>query len=405
MRSAAAGVAAVSVALGGWLAAGCARRLELLPEAGVAADSNAPPGGDAPRSCQGLGPPIQLERDAVSQCTGALAAVSHRFALCVCSSLTLEQPLRSDAFDSTGLTATDTTTAAVGIAGKLSTGAAIDIGGALYASGAGATTVASFETTESLRVGGPLAAGSAGVRIGTDAYVAGDVSGDVEVTGTLHVPAGSSVDALVRAGALAREPVNLPDPCECSSSLVDLARAVTSARATNDNLAVGLAADALVGSEAPSVLDLPCGTFVLDGIELASDLRLNVHGRSELVVVGDVSLQASLAVILDPGAELDLVLAGKLAVSGGAMVGSKAAPARFRIWTASTETVELEDAPIIGAVLYAPRAEVDAPSGVDFYGSVRAAGFSAEGRAVLHYDRAVLSAGLPCGFPAQAAVH
>jgi hypothetical protein len=71
----------------------------------------------------------------------------------------------------------------------------------------------------------------------------------------------------------------------------------------------------------------------------------------------------------------------------------------------STETVLLEDAPIVGAVLYTPRAQVSAPSGVDLYGSLRAAGFSSGGPAVIHYDRAILSAGVPCGFPAQPAVH
>ena len=59
----------------------------------------------------------------------------------------------------------------------------------------------------------------------------------------------------------------------------------------------------------------------------------------------------------------------------------------------------------MGAVVYAPRAEIVAHAGLELYGSVFAAGFSAEAATRFHYDRAVLSAGVSCGSPAQPAVH
>jgi hypothetical protein len=386
--------------------AGCSRGIELLPPRDAGANTDVTPTSDGTRSCSGLGPAIQLERDQVAQCAGALGALSQRFALCVCSNLSLEQPFRSDAFDSTGLTAADNTTAAVGITGQLSCDATVAVGGAVQASGtSGVAASASLDIAESLRVAGPLVVQGAEAEIRADAYVAGGVSGDVMVAGTLHLPSGFPIDSMVPSGALVREPVDVPDPCDCSSSIVDVGRAVSSARTANDNLSISLSMDALTGSGAPGVLDLPCGMFFLSAIDVTSDVTLNVHGRAGLAVMGDVSIAGAFDVSLDAGAELDLIVGGKLAISGGRTFGSNVAPARFRVWTATTETVLLEQAPTVGAVIYAPRAQVTAPSGVDIYGSLRAMAFSSEGPTVVHYDRAILSAGVSCGFPAQPAVH
>jgi hypothetical protein len=389
------------------LIAACSRNLELLPDRdGAAGASGMDTRADTTLSCSGLGPAIALEIDGVARCAGALEAASHRYALCVCSALELEPSFRSDAFDSTGLTGSDKTTAAVGVNGDLSCSATVEVGGAVHASGPGGAEVsASFQTVESLRLAGPLAAGDE-VRVGADAYVGGNVSGEVTVAGALHTPEEATVDATVQSSLLVREPVSVPAPCDCSSRLVDVAGAVSAAGAANDNLAVGLSTDAFTGSTSPpSTLDLPCGRFFVSAIELSSDLKLNVHGRAELAVLGDVTIRGALDVNLDSGAELDLVLGGTLAVSGGRIVGSKAAPARFRIWTVSTEDLLFEDDPIVGAVIYAPHAGVIAPAGIELFGSLLAARFSPGGPVVVHYDRSVLAAGVPCGAPAQAAVH
>src|SRR5262249_2174592 len=157
--------------------------------------------------------------------------------------------------------------------------------------------------------------------------------------------------------SILREPVSIPAPCDCSTSFVNLNAAVASAVAANDNGVVGLSMDALASLPSAAAVNVTCGTYVLSSIDAAQSLIFNVRGRALLVVTSDVVLRGGMTVSLDPGAELDLLIGGRLMVSGSGAVGSTA-PARFRIWVASTDSVVFDGAPAVGATIRAPQAAV-----------------------------------------------
>ncbi|MCC6994405.1 MAG: hypothetical protein IT370_07235 [Deltaproteobacteria bacterium] len=397
--------AGLALALALALAGACSRDVELVGgDGGRRSDAG---GGDGGRMCSGLGPPLRVDAAGAAECGGAVAAASHRHALCSCAALTISATLQTRSFDSTGLTTGDQQTAALGVNQALRVNASLDVGGALVvADAAGISASAELETTESLRSGGPLTASASEVQVGGDAFVAGDVAGQVKVTGVLHVPTAATVAAGVTSASVLREPVSVAAPCDCSAGAgIDPVRvaAAASAASGNDNASIGLDAGALVRSDEEQ-LELPCGRFHLTSIDLEREVELRVHGRTVLVVSGDVMLREKLDVVLDAGAELDLVVAGTLRLSGGAHLGSLAAPARVRIWLGGTGTVVLDDHPTIGAVLHAPRATISAPAGFELHGSVLAGALSFGAGATVRYDRSILGGGVVCGVPASAAV-
>jgi hypothetical protein len=122
-------------------------------------------------------------------------------------------------------------------------------------------------------------------------------------------------------------------------------------------------------------------------------------------VPGDVTVRAGLDVVLDAGAELDLLVGGRLATSGaGAVFGTVTAPARFRVWVGGTSSISFDDGPSIGAIVHAAAAPVSASAGLTLSGSLLAPSLTLGGEGALHFDRAVLSAGVACGEPAAAPV-
>ena len=148
---------------------------------------------------------------------------------------------------------------------------------------------------------------------------------------------------------------------------------------------------------APTVVDIPCGHYALSAIDAQQAVRLVVHGRALLAVAGNVFLRAGLTVVLDPDAELDLLIGGRLETSGGLPIGS-ASPARFRIWVPGPQVVVFDDRPTVGAIIHAPKAVVTAAAGLDLSGGLLA-GSLLSGQMSLHYDQAVLSSGGSCGEP------
>jgi hypothetical protein len=373
--------------------AGCDQNVELLPDGG----------GDGGPICSGLGSPIQLAGASGPICSGGLAAELSRYALCSCASLGFDSQTQSDSFDSSGASGDQHAGAAIGSDGNLTTDAELTVGGALIISGSGGAILnAHLESHQSLRIGGPLDARNADTVCDGDAFVTGDIDGQVKIAGTLHVPASAMVAPSVMAAMTAVAPVTIEPPCAaCNPALLpDLPATIAAVTGQNDDATIGLAPDALDGKDGPGAIDLPCGRYFVTAIDLSSSLALRVHGRALLAVAGDVSLRDALDVALDPDAELDLVIGGSLTSQGGDPLGSKPSPAGVRIWVAGS-SVTLVKRPQVSAVVIAPRAAVAAPDGLDLSGSVAAMSFQSGGSLGLHFDRALLAGGAPCGLPPQ----
>jgi hypothetical protein len=392
---------------------GCSRDVSLLPPVvdaspGATADAGAPradaaTGGGA--ACSGLGDPITLPTAAGATCAAALSSRAHRFALCACDSLNVTQELDTDTFDSSIGAPSGDPFAAIGVNGDLMSSARITAGGAVYVAGSsGFTTTQTMITAGTFRVPGKTWIMSGAVEVATDAYLGSDLIGILLVTGTLHIaPNANIAQAIISAGGIVGEPVSLAPPCDCGSTFVDIPAAITSTAARNDDVAGGLDPNGLTVTAGPAAVDIPCGRFALATIDTRQPLALMVHGRALLAVTGDVTLRAGLTVALDPGAELDLLVGGRLLSSGATSIGS-ASPARFRIWVAGTASVALDDGPTLSAMLHAPGAFVTASAGLEVSGGLFARALTTGGTTTIHFDEAALSSGEACGGAAQTPV-
>ena len=384
-------------------ATACSRDINLLPpraDGSVAADTSV-----TNPLCSGTGDPIQLPTATGAACAAALATRGHRFALCSCDSVSAPARIRTDSFDSRTTSAFEESGAAIGIGGDLVANAEVRAGGALHVAGPGGIrTSTQLRTAGSLRVGGPAMLSDQNVDVGTDAFVNGNVSGRLRVTETLHVPPGAQLTGGVEYATLVNEAITVSPPCDCSASFVDVARAIAEAAATNADAAIGLQPTALADVTTTTSIALPCGIFHLTEIDAEASVTLVVRGHTLLAVDGDVTARAGFTVQLDPSAELDLLVGGQLIVTGGGTFGAAGAPARFRVWVASTTTVLFDGAPLISGIIHAPLAPVTASSGLPLSGSLLARSVAIGADSDLHFDRAVLEAGTICGEPAASAV-
>jgi hypothetical protein len=361
-------------------------------------------------SCAGgLGPSITLPTATGPVCAAALSARGHRFGLCTCEALMLGSKLRTDAFDSTDSSFNDEVSAAVGINGALTTTAELSAGGAIYVADPGGVYAAEhLQAGASFQSNGPLTMLSSNADLLANASVNGPVSGQVQVGGTLYVPASADVGPQVQAASVVTGAVSVATPCDCTDGFVDLQSAMTTAMNFNNDAAARLDPGALVGPVMTSqILDLYCGTYYLTSVKATAPITLAVHGRALLAVPGDVSVQAGgLTVNLDPSAELDLLIGGWFTVSGGGTIGAPAAPARFRIWVSGMDPLAFAGQPTVAAIIHAPNASVSAADGLTISGSLltKSLILGGDSQSFVHYDRAILKAGVPCGGAADAAV-
>jgi hypothetical protein len=370
-------------------------------------DASIPLDATANPPCANPGPPIVLPTDTGAACAGALAALGHRFALCSCNTMTTPARLRTEAYDSRNPGVTDEVAAAIGVGGDLIATGELRAGGAIYVAGANGIMASNqFRSSASLRVGGPMKMlSSDNAEIGSDAFINGSVSGNVRVSGMLHVATGAVLSGGVEYGTLAQnETITVPSPCDCHAGFVDIAAAIGAAAASKADAAIGLAPTALASATTPTTISLPCGSFYLSGVDATAAVTIAVHGRALLAVDGDVTVRGGLAVQLDPSAELDLLVRGQLIASGGDALGAAGGAARFRIWIGGTNTIVLDDAPAVNAIIHAPAAWVNAASGLPLSGSILARSVSIGAETMLHYDRAVLEAGTVCNAPASTVV-
>ncbi|HEY4395935.1 MAG TPA: hypothetical protein VGP64_17850 [Polyangia bacterium] len=375
---------------------------------GAAGDSGVAAADGGGITCAGgLGPPIMLPTATGMVCASTLEQRGHLFGLCTCQDLILGSQLRTDAFDSTDPHFNDDQmSSAVGIDGALSidaNGPNLRAGGAVYVAGtAGVYAAGSLEAGASFRSNGPLTMLSANASFQSDAFVNGLISGQVQIDGTLRVPQTADVGPQVQANSVVTEAVSVSAPCDCNGGFVDLLGAINTAAGSNNDTAAGLDPNSFGKVLISRTLDLSCGTYYLSSLQASAPVTLAVHGRALLVVQGDVNVQGGdLAVSLDAGAELDLVVGGWLLVSGGGTIGAPAAPARFRMWVAGTDaqSVVFNGQPTIAAVIHAPTTTVSATNGLTISGSLLTQSLFLGGtsQSYVHYDRAILKAGAACG--------
>jgi hypothetical protein len=371
--------AALAVAL---LLSGCTDSTDLLATDG---------GADG---CMDPGPPIVLG----NSCAGALAAQLSRYALCSCSSLVLDRGLFTEGGSMPGgPPGGGPPNAAAGSDGTIQTGGPVQVSGTLVAGGAGASFARLSFVAGNLRSAGAIGS-NAGLTVGNDAFADGDVLGKIDIQGTLHIPDGFNITPGVSASDVHREPVVVPPPCNCAAGPaldpLSLAKAHVSA---NDNPHITLNPDAFAGPNMASALDLPCGQYYLSQIT-GPGPDIKVHGHTALFVAGDVNVGVGMRVFVEPGAELDLVIAGNVSVGSGQLGGLPASA--VRLWVGG-KSVHFGAGATVNGTVYAPSASFSSDGDLDATGALFGHDFQPAGDLSVRYDRLILSAGMACGVQPQ----
>lgn len=358
-------------------------------------------------ACEDGGPPITLPGvpEGPRACSGELAETTFLWALCSCEGIGLFNPLVTDAYDSTERPyGPGGAGGGVGTNGGFLTTSTGEIGGSLWAASprAGVSTSNRMHVAHELRSGGELNVGNP-FTIDRDAFVVGDVvsSSDLVVAGALHQSPGATITGTVTYGSLATEPVVVGDPCDCDArDRVPVVAIVEAARTVNDNAAIGLDPDALLAPGGPRRLDLPCGRYLLRGIDTNSPLTIATRGRTALFVDGDVDSSSIVDFVVEPGGELDVFVSGEIVVSGQLRVGSPTRPAATRLYIGGVGTaLELTNDTTVGGFVYVAAGSVLVSNPIEVYGGIFAGAFRNSGSTTIHYDRGVLRAGDPCEPP------
>ena len=355
---------------------------------------------DAPAAfCQGHGP---VTLPGTDLCAGDLANL-FRFAACACTSFDVSGVLTTDALD-----AGATQVASVAANQALSANSTTTIGGSVWAGGVGlaqgAPAVLLSGTgpglvSHDIQSGGPVEIGGPYTVMGdvwANGSVTVDATGSLNVDGTVHVSPGDTATEVTSSGGVAMTTVNVPPPCDCTNP-IGIAGIVTAyaSPTLNDNASIALKTTALDNPSAP--VTLPCGLFYVDGIH-GGAVTIDVTSRVALFVDGDLSVDQGIVIKLEPGAELDLFVAGNVNVggpSGSVQIGDVGQPAQTRMYIAGSGNdagggVTFSADATISANIYAPNAVVQLASDFVLRGALFAQALQFSGNFAIHYDTSVL---------------
>jgi hypothetical protein len=350
-------------------------------------------------ACPNGGPPLSVDTDAGSVCTGSLAQVTFRWALCSCNTLGENGVLQTDSFDSAaGPYADGGVGGGVGANGAMTLNGDIGVGGSLWTASTTTLDVNAASSVDlELHANGALQANGL-FDIASNAYVNGNVNaaGVLTIGGTLFVPTSATVGPLVSSKGVVMGPVTVPDPCDCAANqLIDVAAIVTSGQASNDDTIIGLDPNVFVQSNGALRLDLPCGRYYLAAITPNGTATIAVHGRAALFVGGDINPNGGLEITLDPQATLDLFVGGNMTVDGDVSFGSTLVPAQSRVYVAGSQ-VNFNGNLLLAGNFYLPYAQLTPDGNLDAYGSLFTGGYQGNGPTVVHFDSAILAAGGEC---------
>jgi len=337
--------------------------------------------------CQGSGPVITIP-GAGTLCTGDIGPTTFLFAVCSCTDVNVSGALRTDS-----LVPGSTTTGSggsVGTNGSLTTNSSLDVSGSVWSSAAGGSPavhiIQSGGITGDVHAGGSVEA-DAPLTIGGNLWANGDAIGTI-TCGTAFLPPGAATGSLTAAGGIVRQAVSVAPPCDCTD-LLDVNTIVGSFAASNDDPGAMLGPTSLSPFPSSTVV-VPCGRYYFQGIDSAAPISMEIQGRAAIFVQGDFHAGDTLTLTLDPGAELDLFITGKLLLDKDANLGDTVSPARVRVYVGG-DTLTLSGNAGIGANIYAPLADVQLASDFSMAGSLFVGSLTLSGTFTIHYDESILS--------------
>jgi hypothetical protein len=314
---------------------------------------------------------------------------SFRASVCSCADITVHGDLTvtADPANATG---------GVGANGQISLDGSADSSGSIKAATQVVGAHDSVKTGRDLVTAGPLDVASSFLRssnldVGGSALVGGDLMlrGRATIAGDLVQPAGSATpDQLTVGGTRQIAPVDVVPPCACGSSVRDIAGEVAQARTANDNAALGLDPASTTAVSGTVDLTLPDGRYYLDEVSGAGAIDLHITGHAVAFVAGDVNATGTLSVAIDPGAQLELSIAGDLRSIGGGALGPSDRPGAVRVYVAGSGDITLGAAAFVGN-LYAPHARIVGGGATSMLGSLFGASIDISGNLRVGYDASV----------------
>ena len=359
-------------------------------------------------SCVGGGPPLNITRPNNSDsdtCLGNLAEGLFTWGLCTCNDLVVQNNLDTDAWDSTvGPYVPGGVGGGIGSNQSVQLGALSNIQGPVWASGsAGLNADGDLNIRQVLRSGGDVQTDNT-TTVQGNAYV----NGDVTATGTanfekdLTLPSGAVISGNVTTGNTVRSPVNVKNACGgcAQNERIDVGAIVDAhSGSNNDNDAINLSSSVLSSPGGNRRLDLPCGKYFLDEIVSAKRVTIVAHGRTALFIDGDIDVDIQLHILPDPGAELDIFVAGNVELTNNIQIGSPAYPASTRMYVGGATGMNLMNQGTIGAYFYAVPGSIMTSNNFELFGGMVASNFQTGNNPEIHYDREVLDAGESCPPP------
>jgi len=355
------------------------------------------PVSGAPQKCRGKDPSIEVgfnQNNEKQKCTGDVASSTFRWALCSCEDVELLNNYEFDAFDSrNGPYVPGQPGASVGTNGtyRVTKG---EIYGSLWGSGSPGLvnqTPGQLLVDQQKRLDASATYNNKGTTSG-DARIGGSVTGNPTFEGDLTVPQNATVDPRVTVqGQRNRSSVNIGTVCQrCKpGNRIPIAQIVDNHRNNNDNSAIGLSTGALDRPGGPRVLELPCGKYFLDRVEMRGDkLTIRATGRTALFIDGDLISDTDTTIRAARGAELDVFVDGKATLETDVTVGSPSFPALHRFyvsgrWTSTNDTA-------LGAFVYAIDGGIDLKNNGEVFGGLYTQNLTTMNNTEVHYDREIL---------------
>lgn len=192
--------------------------------------------------------------------------------------------------------------------------------------------------------------------------------GELTVKGTLFTPAPEESVGMATVGARAAyQPLSGP-PCACGAgAALDVAAAITAAKAHNDDAAVGLDLEASVGERE---LTLGSGSYFFSGVSAVGQHTVTIDGAVALYVSGDFDTVGATHLALTEGSTLDLYVDGDVSMVGESSFGVGARPGAVRLYVAGERSVSLVGGQEVVGSLYAPASDVDLVGETKFQGSL-----------------------------------
>jgi hypothetical protein len=361
--------------------------------------------------CTGEGSVVRIGEGEGGLCAGEVAAEAFQFALCACRDIVDAQSnVNVDSFDSAlgpygaplaggGVNINDDGNIGVNHA-LVNFDAQLNLRGSIFIGGGGFGVRGASEITRNVVAAGSSTGANSVTTIGRNMFVDGDVTGRYDIAGDLYVPTGANVTQTTVTGQTIFGPVRTRLPCPCApDEILDIAAITAYGALHNDNdETMAVTSTAWESGTGPSTITLPCGRYYITSINQPGSLRILAQGRTVLFIDGNITAQ-SLALDLDPGAEMDVFVNGNIVLQAASDFGQQDEPAAVRTYVGGTGAIDLSASAFFGGNLYAPRADVYFGASADLFGALVARDIHFAGSADVHFDSAIREAGDSCEEP------